>query len=248
MTKINFEQIPSINADCIIGFGDGCRIAGNLKKNNLRFFSTPFDWQMKYNLETVLALLENKGKTFFKNYKLDSQYNRGIHLGLVDTDNGMVSLHDFNKYFPKKINEIIFKYKCRRRFNRLDKILKDAQNICIVTNRSIKTKEILSFIEKFSQLYTFKHLYYINIYENNSNNCYKDLIKTEMDNITILEYYFNDEYPKGNNKEIKSNYWLGNTDYWEKILSKITLNKKFLKKYISYRMLTIKKLKDLFKS
>ncbi len=140
MTKINFEQTPNINADCIIGFGDGCRIAGNLKKNNLRFFSTPFDWQLNYSLETVFTLLENKGKTFFNNYKLNSKYNKGKKLGLVDTNNGMVSIHDFSKYLPNKINEIIFKYKYRRRFNRLDKILKDAQNICIVTNRSIKSK------------------------------------------------------------------------------------------------------------
>lgn len=248
MAKINFEQTPNINVDCIIGFGDGCRIAGNLKKNNLRFFSTPFDWQLNYSLETVFTLLENKGKAFFNNYKLNPKYNKGKKLGLVDTDTGMVSEHDFYKYLPNKINEIIFRYKYRRRFNRLDKILKDAQNICIVTNRLIKTKEILSFIEKFSQLYTFKHLYYINIYENSSKNEYEDLIKTEIKNITILEYYFNDEYPKENDNEIKSNYWLGNIDYWGKILSKITLNKKFLKKYISYRMVIIKELRNIIKN
>ena len=235
--KINFEQISNINVDCVIGFGDGCRVAGNLKKNNLRFFSTPFDWQMNYSLETVFNLLKEHGKNFFKNYKLDFKYNKHNNLGLIDTITGMISIHDFYNFLPTKINEIIFKYKYRRRFNRLDKILKDAQNICIVTNRPIKTKEILYFIEKFLQLYTFKNLYYVNIYENNSKSDYEKLIKTELNNITILEYYFND------NNNTNSDDYLGNIEYWTKILSKITLNKKFLRKYISYRMLIIKKFK-----
>ena len=151
MEKIDFEKTPNINVDCVIGFGDGCRIAQNLKINNLRFFSTPFDWLMKYSLETVFTLLKNKGKFFFKNYKLASSYNRGNHLGLVDTDTEMISLHDFNKYLPNEINRIIFKYKHKRRFKRLDKILKNAQNICIITTRQIKTKEILLFVENFLQ-------------------------------------------------------------------------------------------------
>ena len=243
--KIDFEKTPNINVDCVIDFGDGCRIAENLKKNNLRFFSTPFDWQMKYSLETVCTLLENKGKTFFNNYKLNSKYNKGKKLGIVDTETGMVSEHDFYKYLPNKINEIIFKYKYRRRFNRLDKILIDAQNICIVTNRSIKTKEILSFIENFLQLYTFNHLYFINIYNINDKQNDEKFVKKEKDNITIFEYSFNDEHPKGNNSKTNPNYWLGNIDYWNKILSKITLNKKFVKKYISYRMVIVKKMKAI---
>lgn len=244
--KIDFEKTPNINVDCVIGFGDGCRVAGNLKKNNLRFFSTPFDWQMNYSLETVFSLIKNKGKTFFKNYKIDSKYNRGNRLGLVDTDTGMVSIHDFNKFLPKKINELIFKYKNKRRFDRLDKILQDAQNICIVTNRSITTQEILSFVKNFLTLYTFNRLYFINVYENNNKITDETLIKTEINNVTILEYYFKDEHPNGKDKQTNPDFWLGNIDYWNKILSKIILNKKFVRKYISYRMIIIKKLKTVF--
>ena len=247
MTKINFEQTPNINIDCVISFGNGCRIAENLKKNNLRFFSTPFDWQMNYSLETVFNLLKEHGKNFFKNYKLDSYYNEGTHLGLVDIDTKMVSLHDFSKYLPNKVNEILFKYKHKRRFKRLHKILQDAQNICIVTVRSITTQEILSFIEKFSQLYTFKHLYFINIYDTENKEKDEELIITNKDNVTILEYYFNDEHPNGNNKQTNPDYWLGNIDYWNKILAKITLNKNFIKKHISYRMVIIKKFKNIIK-
>ena len=240
MTKINFEQTPNINIDCVIGFGDGCRIAGNLKKNNLRFFSTPFDWQMNYSLENVYSLLENEGKNFFQNYKFNSKYNKGKKLGIVDTETGMISEHDYSKYLPKQINDIFFKYKYKRRFKRLHKILQDAQNICIVTLRSITTQEILSFIEKFSQLYTFKHLYFINIYDTENKESDEELIITNKDNVTILEYYFNDEHPNGNNKETNPDYWLGNIDYWNKILAKITLNKSFVKKHISYKMVIIK--------
>ena len=245
MIKINFEQTPNINVDCVIGFGDDCKIAQNLKINNLRFFSTPFDWMFNYCLKDIISLLKNKGKTFFENYILDSQYNKKNHLGLVDTDTGMISEHDFSKYLPNKINDIFFKYKYGRRFKRLDKVLQDAQNICIVTAHKIKTEEILCFIEQFLQLYTFKHLYFINIYDTKNKETDEQLIKTQKDNVTILEYYFNDEHPNGNNKQTNSYYWLGNVDYWNKILSKITLNKKFLKKYISHRMFIIKKLKTI---
>ena len=111
MTKINFEQIPNINTDCVIGFGNGCTIAGNLNRNNLRFFSTPFDWLLDYSLENVYSLLENKGKNFFRNYKFNSKYNKGKKLGVVDTETGMISEHDYSKYLPKQINDIFFKYK-----------------------------------------------------------------------------------------------------------------------------------------
>ncbi len=246
MTKINFEQIPNINTDCVIGFGNGCTIAGNLNRNNLRFFSTPFDWLLDYSLENVYSLLENKGKNFFRNYKFNSKYNKGKKLGVVDTETGMISEHDYSKYLPKQINDIFFKYKYKRRFKRLHKILQDAQNICIVTLRSITTQEILSFIDKFSQLYTFKHLYFINVYDTENKEKDEQLIITNKDNVTILEYYFNDEHPNGNNKQTNPDYWLGNIDYWNKILAKITLNKKFLRKYISYRMVIIKNLKKIF--
>lgn len=246
MKKINFEQTPNINVDCVITFGDGCEIAQNLKMNNLRFFSTPFDWEMNYSLETVFSLLKEHGKNFFKNYKFDSKYNKRNHLGVIDTDNGMISLHDFNKYLPNKINHIIFKYKHRRRFNRLEKILKEAQNICIITARQIKTEDILSFIWKFLQLYNFNHLYFINIYDTENEESNEQLIKTQQNNVTILEYCFNNEHPKGNNTKTNPDYWFGNVDYWNKILSKIILNKNFVRKYISYRMVVVKKLKKFF--
>ena len=244
--KINFEQIPNINVDCVIGFGDGCRVAGNLKKNNLRFFSTPFDWQMNYSLETVFNLLKEHGKKFFKNYKLDSKYNKDKKLGIVDTKTGMISEHDFNKYLPNKINNILFKYKYRRRFKRLHKVLQNAQNICILTNRQITLQEILSFIQKFLQLYNFNHLYFINIYDTENKETNEQLIITKKNNITILEYYFNDEHPKGNNTKTNPDYWFGYIEYWTKILSKIILNKNFVRKYISYSMVVVKKLKKFF--
>ena len=91
-----------------------------------------------------------------------------------------------------------------------------------------KTKQILFFVEEFLQLYTFNKLCFINIYDTKDKNADERLIQTtKNDNIAVLEYYFNDEHPKGNNKYTNPDFWLGNIDYWDKILSKITLNKNF---------------------
>ena len=61
------------------------------------------------------------------------------------------------------------------------------------------------------------------------------MIITEKRNITIFEYFFNDEHPNGRDKNKNPDYWLGNIDYWNKILSKISLNEDFVKKHIEYK-------------
>ena len=111
MQKIDFEKVSNINIDCVIGLGKDCRVAKNLKTNNLRFFSSPFDWVMQYKLEDDLFLLKNHGKTFFKNYKPNPQYNQKEKIGIVDIDNGMVSMHDFRANLPNKLNHLLFKHK-----------------------------------------------------------------------------------------------------------------------------------------
>ena len=41
--------------------------------------------------------------------------------------------------------------------------LQNSNNICIITQRKINTDDILSFIEKFSNIFSYRHLYYINV-------------------------------------------------------------------------------------
>ena len=82
---------------------------------------------------------------------------------------------------------------------------------------------------------TEKTLYYINIYDSNDNTIDEKAIKTEKNNFTILEYFFNDEHPKGRDKTKNPDYWLGNINYWNKIFNKISLNGDFVKNHIEYK-------------
>ena len=42
--------------------------------------------------------------------------------------------------------------------------------------------------------------------------------------ITYLIFKFNDEHKNGSEKTSNPDFWLGNIEYWDKILSKIELN------------------------
>lgn len=239
MIKINFEETTKIKVDCVIGFGLTCKVAENLKNNKLRFFSSPFDYVGYYTFDEAINLLKNHGTTFFSDYVLDSNYDTETTFGLYDRNTGMVSKHDFQKILPKQINHVLFRDKYKRRFNRLDKILKDAENICFISQRQTNTKEIESFIEKILQIYNFNQLYYINIYDYEDNKIDEKVIKTKRNNITILEYFFNDEHPNGRDKNKNPDYWLGNINYWNKILSKISLKEDFVKKHIENKKINL---------
>ena len=56
---IDFEKIEPLNVDVVIGFGETCRVAEALKRNKLRYFSSPFDWMMNYKLDSVVEILKS---------------------------------------------------------------------------------------------------------------------------------------------------------------------------------------------
>ncbi len=41
---MDFDKIKNINADVTISFGPDCRAAESMRRNNIRYFSGPFDW------------------------------------------------------------------------------------------------------------------------------------------------------------------------------------------------------------
>lgn len=57
---INFQVVDDVQVDYIVCFGSNCQVAYHLKRNNLRFHSNPFDWQVNYSLDTVINLLKTK--------------------------------------------------------------------------------------------------------------------------------------------------------------------------------------------
>lgn len=84
-----------MKVDFVISCGPACRPAYYARKLCLRKFSSPCDWMMKYSLATFVEVLRTEGKTMFRNARYD-EVNKWVY----DVDNGMVSMHDFDKNRP----------------------------------------------------------------------------------------------------------------------------------------------------
>lgn len=216
---INFDEIEKIKTDLIVGFGSTCRVAQALKRNGLRYFSNPFDWQMSYDLNVVINLLKNKGENFYSEFFENKNYSKAKTRGIQDKNTGMISMHDIPIDLPIEKIPNYFKEIYKPRFERLDNFLKKAENPCIITCRNIDLKEIKIFVKEFLKLYNFNSLYYINIFDIKDERI--EIIKEK--NITYFQYYFNDEHKNGRNKS-NPDFWLGNIEYWDKILSKINVS------------------------
>ena len=145
-------------------------------------------------------------------------------------------MHDFPNDLPIEKAPKFFYKKYQRRFSNLNKMLKSGKTICFFTNRQITLNEMQKFISQINKLYCFKQIYFINIYDtfNAEIELYE---KFEELGATYIIYKFNDEHRDGREKSKNPNFWLGNIEYWDTILSKIKLNKKFkycykIKKFI----------------
>ena len=54
-TQIDINNLltEQFNLNFILSLGEACRPADALNRNNLRYFSSPFDWMMNYDLDTI---------------------------------------------------------------------------------------------------------------------------------------------------------------------------------------------------
>ncbi len=181
---------------------------------------------MNYSLDIAISLLKNKGEKFFSHCYEYERYSSENNLGIIENDTFVISMHDFPNLLPITDAPKYFHYKYEYKFKYLDYILKKANTICLISNRQIDTETIKNFINEFLKLYSFKHLYYINIYDtcDKTEEQYKIC---NYNNVSILEFYFNDEHINGRTNN--NLFWLGNVAYWDKILNKIKINNNFIK-------------------
>lgn len=219
--------VEDFKADIAISFGPDCRAAEALRRNGIRFFSSPFDWMMRYNLEYIYDTLKVKGKNFGVDFKEDVTKNKKFRY-MISESTGMISIHHFCKNISVEDAYFVFRYTMDKRFAELDTLFNNAENICIVSSRKIEVEDIKSFMDKFLKLYSFKKVCYINIFSTTG----KELIeKHDFDNLTIYQCYFEDVHPESKNSKTNKMYWKGNVECWDKILSKISLNQNFVSQY-----------------
>lgn len=185
-----------IYADISISLGEYCRVAWYLSEYNLRKFSSPFDWMMHYKLKDIQEIFHNDFTTFFKNIKENKKYNAS-HRYIQDLNNGMVSIHDFDrdKSIESQYKEFI--NKMQKRFNRLKSSIINSKNILFVTHRNIDINEFKDFL---FFMYNYHNANYtiLNI-RNDTKQSILDTPKQKIlklnNNLSIIEYSFNDNTP-----------------------------------------------------
>ncbi|ELG8494188.1 DUF1796 family putative cysteine peptidase [Campylobacter vulpis] len=214
-----FKRRTRFRADVFISVGLGCKVAFYLKKFRLRTFSSPFDWLGLYTLEDISQCFEDDFANFFKDYEeVPSTTNKRW---IRDRQNGMRSMHDFS--FEESLEQGYERFitQKRRRFENLKRHIKASRHICFISCRQDDYAEFEKFLK---QMQFFHHAKYTLINIRHDANC-KDIKRVELEwgDLHLIEYSFNDKYPKG---EQHKKAWRGNTKCWHKIMRSLALTKK----------------------
>jgi len=224
---IDFDKIELMNVDFVIGLGEACRTAEALKRNHLRYFSSPFDWMIIYHLDKISSILEKVANhckpDFFEECAKNKIYASELYTGVMDIQNQMISVHDLPKDMDISKAPKLFSLKYKYRFKNLNNMLKKANSVCFLTYRKISVEDMKTFINSIKQIYSFKQIYFINIIDSDE----EALEQYDDDGVKYLVFKFNDECKNYREKEANPFFWLGNIEYWDKILNKIKLNKYF---------------------
>lgn len=159
-----------VRGDCIFSVGPACRPAQWLRKTSKRFQASPFDWMMKYSLDTVIHCFKNKFSDFFEDAEATGEVV-GSQRVVRDRKNGIVSMHHFSKYVSLQDDKKDVRAKMIRRGKRVDKILKKSNSIILICNRQRDSlDDFKKFIRNFSKLYPDRNITLINIHSDNNSS------------------------------------------------------------------------------
>ena len=98
--SVNVEA--KVKGDCIFSVGPACRPAQWLRKTHKRFQAAPFDWMMKYSLDTVTHCFKNKFSDFFSDVEATGEII-GNERVVRDKKNNIVSMHHLVDIFRSKM-------------------------------------------------------------------------------------------------------------------------------------------------
>lgn len=161
--------LAKIKGDCIFSIGPACRPAQWLRKTHKRFQAAPFDWMMKYSLDTVNHCFKTKFADFFE-CAGDTGEVIGEHRVVKDTKNGIVSMHHFSKHSSLENAKRDIRAKMINRGKKVDRILKNSRSIILIANRQRDSlDDFKRFIHNFSKIYPDRNITLVNIYSNGNN-------------------------------------------------------------------------------
>ncbi|MBR2578639.1 MAG: hypothetical protein IKE41_00665, partial [Clostridia bacterium] len=158
-----------LKADCIFSVGPACRPAQWLRKTKKRFQACPFDWMMKYSLDTVNHCFRNKFSDFFEDAEATGEII-GSNRVVRDKKNGIVSMHHFSKYASVYDAQRDVREKMLRRGRKVDELLRKSRAIILICNRQRDSlDDFKRFIHDFSKLYPDRNIALVNIHSNGNN-------------------------------------------------------------------------------
>lgn len=140
----SFEEFMSrkLYFDCIISMGPDFRPAMQLRKRNLRYFASPFDWMHDYELKWIEYFIENGFKNFFQDFEIIGE-RRNIHI-VRDKMTGMVSNYDFPASDPVEESLPFFQKQMNGRFRHLCMEIAQSNLVCFFGARE-NTGEVEHF-------------------------------------------------------------------------------------------------------
>lgn len=215
------DEQPQVLFDFVMSVGPACRPAQQLKEAGLRFTAAPMDWMELYPLNIVTHLFQTGFSDFFTDIREETPDPSRKNRRVVDVANTITSIH----HFPTKKSLAAGQKELRRtmlkRYHRIDKLLRRAQNVCLVCNREDSPDALLSFLSDMRAIYPQANWVMVNIRSVNNNNYYVN--KDERDGLTLYEVSFHDVHPDGADGDTNPLAWHGNTPLWQQTLSHVHL-------------------------
>ena len=205
--------------DIVLSVGEHCRPMYYLKKHGLRFCANPLDSMGFYSLDAVIHLFKTGFNDFFEDFVKDEQKSlQDNYNWYYDTKNNITSRY----YDDVESNNADFREKMKNRFEKINKILLNANKICFISCRNEDVDVFKNFLHEMDKMYSGR-ITFINIRDNreiDNVKFYKEKISEKSD---LIEYEFKDVHPDGDDLTINKDAWYGNYVIWDNIIEKISI-------------------------
>lgn len=242
---LDVKASAKVKGDCIFSFGPACRPAHWLRATHKRFQASPFDWMMKYSLDTFIHCFKTQFADFFEDVEATGEIV-GNERVVKDKKNNIVSMHHFSKNMSLEDGKKDVREKMIRRGKKVDVILKKSHSIILIANRQKDSfDDFKRFIKNFSKIYPDRDITLINVRCNNSDSVTKKLLykgdavitskkkqivkekqtKKKNKKLKIIQYSFNDE----------SSSWQGNSSGWQQVMDDIELTDRLFDKNMDFK-------------
>ncbi|MEA4858762.1 hypothetical protein [Solidesulfovibrio sp.] len=208
--------------DIILSAGLACRPAISLKRNNLRLFSVPQEYMMRYGLDALAKLYE----TCFANFFVDITYE-GAHSDkywVKDNATEMVSIHHFPLSLSKARGYVMFHETMRNRIARMYRMMYLAENMLFLSNRNESIESLAMFRDRINSVFPGKKFKMLNVI-----SCNEDIFELSRTADGIYQAKFNDA-PSDASRQAD-----GNIQKWDLLLSKFRVSKKIAEAYASMK-------------